>query len=68
MRVLLLSPYDAHSHRRWRMCRRWGTAIAEHLKALCARYYNDDLPPPALLHLSWSSLAAAYEEEINSLG
>jgi len=44
-------------------------AIAEHLKALCARYYNGDLPlPPALLDLSWSSLSAAYGEEINSFG
>jgi glycosyltransferase involved in cell wall biosynthesis len=48
---------------------RESTAIAEHLKALCARYYNGELPqPPALLDLSWSSLSVAYGKEINSLG
>ena len=48
---------------------RESAAIAEHLKTLCARYYNDDLPQaPALRHLCWSSLAGAYEKEINNLG
>jgi glycosyltransferase involved in cell wall biosynthesis len=48
---------------------RESAAIAEHLKVLCARYYNDELPqPPALLDLSWPSLSVAYGKEINSLG
>lgn len=48
---------------------RESAAIAEHLKTLCARYYSGELPqPPALQNLSWSSLSAAYAEEISSLG
>jgi glycosyltransferase involved in cell wall biosynthesis len=47
---------------------RESAAIAEHMKTLCARYYNGDLPAaPAVLDLSWSRLSAAYREEISGL-
>ena len=48
---------------------RESAAIAEHLKTLCARYTRSELPQaPALQNFSWSSLSAAYAEEISSLG